>query len=60
MNIELNVVPFYGNWAIFHNRNDFPMSTHVSKNEALELASKLSKRLNCKVNILDSNEQSDI
>jgi hypothetical protein len=54
---EIYVVPFFGNWAVKLVGKDYPISTHNRKDDAIRVATQLSKRQNSQVIIQDTDEQ---
>jgi hypothetical protein len=51
---EIHVVPFFGNWAIKMTGKESPLSTHNRKDEAVKIATRLSKKHNTKLVIMDN------
>jgi hypothetical protein len=41
---EIHVVSFFGNWAVMIDGKDTPISTHNIKDDAIRIATQLSKR----------------
>jgi glycosyltransferase A (GT-A) superfamily protein (DUF2064 family) len=52
---EIHVVSFFGNWAVMISGKDTPVSTHNVKDEAIRIATQLSKRHNSRV-IIEGDE----
>jgi hypothetical protein len=56
---EIHVVSFYGNWAVMISGKDTPVSTHNIKDDAIRIATQLSKRHDSKLIIEDKKENED-
>jgi hypothetical protein len=56
---EIHVISFFGNWAVMIPGRDTPVSTHNLKDDAIRIATQLSKRHNSKVVIKDETGEDE-
>jgi hypothetical protein len=56
---EIHVVQYFGNWAVMIPGKDTPVSTHNLKDDAIRIATQLSKRHQSKLIIEDENKKED-
>jgi len=54
---EIYVVPFLGNWAVKMNGREAPIYTHNVKDDAIRVATQLSKRHNYCVVIRETDDE---
>jgi hypothetical protein len=57
---EIHVVSFFGNWAVMISGKDTPVSTHNIKDDAIRIATQLSKRHDSKLIIEDDEEENNV